>query len=118
MFSHPQSGFTRDGYRFFSVYDVSRAGVSIYISRRDPHKLVEHTQIAKLEWEDHEWNEPVAPSFCCDPDSMQHLFNSLWELGFRPPSTVRPDAIIEAKDAHIEDLRTIIFSQLKVKAHG
>jgi len=116
MFTHPQSGFTRDGFRFFVEYDICRQGVALYVARRNPHNLVEHTQLANLQWEDHDDGSIfAAPTLVCDPESMQHLFNALWERGFRPSSPLRQDAIIEAKDAHIEDLRTIIFSQLKVK---
>jgi hypothetical protein len=115
MFAHPQNGYTRDGFRFFAEYDICQQGMALYIARREPRNLIETHQVAHLEWTTPDCGARYSPTLLCAPESMQCLFNALWERGFRPSSPLRPDAIVEAKDAHIEDLRTIIFSQLGVK---
>lgn len=47
-------------------------------------------------------------------DGLQHLFNALWEHGFRPPERARKDDILSAKDDHLDDLRKILFDQLSI----
>ena len=115
MFAHPQNGFTRDGFRFFMEYDPCLQGMSLYLYRREPYKLCETTQVARLDWYEPEAGSRYSPTLLCDPESMQCLFNALWERGYRPSGNVRPEAIVEAKDAHIEDLRKILFTMLEVK---
>lgn len=117
MFSHPESGFSRDGFRFFVNYDISLQGMSLYISRMDPCKLLVHTQIGTIVWKDHpeECGDYIAPTLVCAPESMQHMFNALWELGFRPSGAVTPDAITAAKDAHIADLRKVVTTLLQIE---
>lgn len=116
MFTHPQSGFTRDGFRFYTEYCIERQGMGLYVMRRDPANRVETTQLAKIEWEPlSEYGTYHSPTLVCDPESMQHLFNSMWERGFRPTGPVKQDAIIEAKDEHLQDLRKLLFTTLGVK---
>ena len=45
---------------------------------------------------------------------LQHLFNALWEFGFRPPERARKDDILSAKDDHLDDLRKVLFNQLSI----
>ena len=45
---------------------------------------------------------------------LQHLFNALWEFGFRPPERTRKDDILSAKDDHLDDLRKVLFNQLSI----
>jgi len=47
-------------------------------------------------------------------NDLQHLFNALWEFGFRPPERARKDDILSAKDDHLDDLRKILFNQLLI----
>jgi hypothetical protein len=47
-------------------------------------------------------------------DDLQHLFNALWEFGFRPPERARKDDILSAKDDHLDDMRKILFNQLSI----
>ena len=48
---------------------------------------------------------------------MQDLLNALWDAGYRPSKerVVDNDAIIDAKDKNLGDLRIILFSQLGIK---
>ena len=115
MFTHPQNGFTRDGFRFYTEYSLHCQGMATYIMRRDPENRMETTQIARLEWKDADPNYRADPTLICQPETMQHLFNAMWELGFRPTGPQKPDAIIEAKDAHLSDLRKLLFTSFGVK---
>jgi hypothetical protein len=47
-------------------------------------------------------------------NDLQHLFNALWEFGFRPPERARKDDILSAKDDHLDDLRKILFNQFSI----
>jgi hypothetical protein len=47
-------------------------------------------------------------------DELQHLFNALWEFGFRPPERARKDDILSAKDDHLDDMRKILFNQMGI----
>jgi hypothetical protein len=47
-------------------------------------------------------------------DDLQHLFNALWEFGFRPPERARKDDILSAKDDHLDDMRKILFTQMGI----
>jgi hypothetical protein len=47
-------------------------------------------------------------------DDLQHLFDALWEFGFRPPERARKDDILSAKDDHLDDLRKVLFHSLGV----
>jgi len=115
MFTHPASGYTQDGFRFFSEYDICRQGMSLYVMRRDPENRMETTQIGTIVWNEMEqYSQYTSPTLTCAPESMQCLFNSLWERGFRPSSPMSPDEITKAKDSHLEVLRKIVFSQLDI----
>jgi hypothetical protein len=114
MFTHPASGYTKDGLRFFSEYDICRQGMSLYVMRRDPENRMETTQIGTIVWNEMEQYSYTVPTLTCDPESIQCLFNSLWERGFRPSSPMSPDEITKAKDKHLEDLRKIVFKQLDI----
>jgi len=47
------------------------------------------------------------PLFSMPVDQMQHMFNSLWSAGFRPPERALKDDIVGAKNAHLDDLRNV-----------
>ena len=51
-------------------------------------------------------------------DAMQDLFNLLWHAGYRPESRMKQDDILGAKDAHLEDLRTLLFKARGIDPTG
>jgi hypothetical protein len=117
MFAHPSRGWSeQDFMRIFVHYDFDRQGTAIHIARRKPGQLAEETQIVSVEWKDVAWGEQHSPALVLQPDTLQHLFNALWEQGLRPPIQIKQDAITEAHLQHLEDFRKIIFNQLEIES--
>jgi len=114
MFCHPMQDYTRDGFKFHSDFDMAWGKMSLRIMRDGNRDLCFRTpQVATLAWEDLEYGRLTNPTLLCEPDTMQHLFNSLWDCGFRPNGGARSEAIVAAKDQHIEDLRNICTKLLE-----
>ncbi len=46
----------------------------------------------------------------------QELIDSLWNIGIRPSENLNPTkGALQAKQEHINDLRSVLFSTLKIK---
>ncbi len=59
------------------------------------------------------------PSLRISPASATELMNSLWRAGFRPDPACRDESgAMDAKNAHIEDLRAIAYHVLKIPKTG
>jgi hypothetical protein len=107
------------GLIFAAEYSLSAQATQVFIARR---KLVGGEPVgmerAKLEWEDSDPRNMPEPTIVCrdteDGNQLQHLFNSLWQLGFRPPKHDPSGEVIQAKDQNLDDLRKILFNQLGV----
>jgi hypothetical protein len=48
-------------------------------------------------------------------DDAQQIINELWRCGMRPRDGSGALAHVEAQQAHMDDLRTILFNALKIK---
>jgi len=63
-------------------------------------------------WSEHQSGEIYQPLLRLrdteGPCQMQSLFDALWSAGFRPKQADKQDALVVAKNQHIEDLRQII----------
>ena len=51
-----------------------------------------------------------SPFMVLDSDAAQNLLDQLYEAGVRPSHGVDKGDVILAKDEHIKDLRTLVFS--------
>lgn len=47
-------------------------------------------------------------------ETVQSLMDQLWRLGLRPTEGHTSGAVVQAKDKHLEDLRKIVFKNLKI----
>lgn len=47
-------------------------------------------------------------------DTCQHLMDQLWYLGFRPEAGEMSVGQVAAVNAHLQDMRTLAFAQLRV----
>lgn len=57
--------------------------------------------------------EPIAQF---EKETMQELFDDLWNLGFRPSdANSDPQRVIESLNNHLNDMRFLLFSILKQK---
>ena len=52
-----------------------------------------------------------APTFEFDKASADNLMNALWEAGFRPSGYKSPDGEVRRLEAHLEDMRTLVFKK-------
>ena len=57
------------------------------------------------------WN---APFMTIGKDEAQSLIDELWHLGFRPERGQMSVGQVAATEKHLEDMRQLVFSQLKV----
>jgi hypothetical protein len=112
------------GMIFMSEYSVCSQAINIYIRRRkfeggQPVGI----ERAKLVWEDSDPKNMPEPTIVCRdmkdergaPSQIQHLFNSLWQLGFRPPKHDPSGEVIQAKNENLDDLRTLLFHNLGIE---
>jgi len=105
------------GLIFQAEYSMCSAATKIYIARRkfEGGQSV-GTEFAKLEWEEIDPSNIPEPTIVCrdreDGNELQNLFNSLWQMGFRPPKHDPSGEVIQAKDQNLADLRKILFNQL------
>ncbi|MCG8381829.1 MAG: hypothetical protein MJA28_06375 [Gammaproteobacteria bacterium] len=53
--------------------------------------------------------EHVEPVMTVDHDTVQHMMDELWGLGFRPSAGVSSTGQIEAMQAHLDDMRKLVF---------
>ena len=76
---------------------------------------------AQITWVTQESGNIVPPTISFSDregaNPMQDLLNALWDAGYRPSTKriVDNDAIIDAKDENLGDLRIILFNQLGIK---
>ena len=52
---------------------------------------------------------PPEPTVAIEDEAAQQLINSLWFMGYRPEITSSLNGELAAKDAHIHDLRSLVF---------
>lgn len=113
MFGHPKEGYTPKGYRFYVDFNMGWGDINLYMFRRTgPNSSVK--EVGEVVWAPlKEGMTPCDSTVHLDTESMQHMFNALWDFGFRPQHSVNPDALVTAKNEHISDLREIINQFLK-----
>ncbi|MHC4301961.1 MAG: hypothetical protein ACYS7Y_32260 [Planctomycetota bacterium] len=119
---HPFNDMSYRGLIFTAEYSIGAQALQIYIGRRKfaGGEMLPIIERAKLVWEEiPPCNMPEPTIVCRDNDDgheqMQHLFNSLWDLGFRPPKSDPSGEVIAAKDQNLADLRTILFKKLGIE---
>jgi hypothetical protein len=107
------------GLIFMAEYSMCSQANHLFIARRkfEGGQQV-GTERAKLVWEDLDpLNTPEPTIVCRDGEGknpFQHLFDSLWQLGFRPPKHDPSGEVIQAKNQNLDDLRKLLFHQLGV----
>ena len=112
------------GLIFMAEYSMCSQANHLFIARRKfEGGQPAGTEHAKLVWEDVDPRDMPEPTIVCrdmeDPrggtNPFQHLFDSLWQLGFRPPKHDPSGEVIQAKNENLDDLRKILFNQLGVE---
>lgn len=96
------------------TYNALRQGVDLYFLKRDTFH--DTTKIAKpAEFVDYDPGQVVEPTAFIPDGGFQKLMDALWRTGVRPTDSARLDSVVEAKDAHITDLRNILMKFLRMK---
>jgi hypothetical protein len=120
---HPFNHPNYNGLQFLADYSVAAQAVILNISRLDPQ--TGRRQMARIEWDE----VPDAGFVPCSTLAMrdqdargtgvdneaQFLFDALWEMGLRPAGSEPTTNVLASKDAHLKDLRTILFNNLGIK---
>lgn len=68
-----------------------------------------HSAVKQLVFEDVQGGDLIEPSFQLSHQQSQALFNSLWQIGFRPTDGTGNSGHVEALRNHLEDMRRIVF---------
>ena len=110
------------GLVFMAEYSVCSQAMQLFIARRKfEGGCSVGTERAKLVWEDDDPSNRPEPTIVCHDhrdqgkNQFQHLFDSLWQLGFRPPKHDPSGEVIQAKNQNLDDLRKLLFHQLGVE---
>lgn len=87
----------------------SRA-IEIYVTKGTTYPV-------EMEWEDVECTEGThrPPTFTLDYEACQALMDSLYGSGFRPTQGTGSAGQREALEKHLEDMRVLAFTKLKVE---
>lgn len=92
--------------------------VAVYLSDTDQktrHELVATEIIMKPI----DLGDLVAPSFTVPTAAMQALMNELWVAGFRPAENLNStQGKVETMQAHLNDLRTLLFKKSGIGGAG
>jgi hypothetical protein len=110
------------GPKFLVNYDISWQSEELRIA-----KLIDGEMChGVLTFEKHPLGD-ITPPTMRFPDKpsdrpLQHLFDALWNAGFRPPKVGNAseiiqvkDDLIEGKDVHLHDLRTVLFKTMGIE---
>jgi hypothetical protein len=110
------------GPRFLVNYDIAYQAEELRIS-----KLIDGEMChGVLTFEKHNPRDMTQPTMRF-PDGendrpLQHLFDALWNAGFRPPKVGNAseiiqvkDDLIEGKDSHLHDLRRLLFKTVGIE---
>jgi hypothetical protein len=69
-----------------------------------------------LEWvRQKEGFQPHETSFSLEGSEAQVTFDALWIAGFRPTEKINEASKLAATERHLDDMRAIAFSKLKVE---
>lgn len=112
MFWHPDR---RDApIRFQVRYAMEWQATELYAARNGQYGNIEIPVVAWTVTKPGEVYQPLLRlSDTEGPAQMQGLFDALWVVGFRPTKNGdRPEAVVAAKDAHLDDLRKIVTKLL------
>jgi hypothetical protein len=114
MLWYPQTH--QPGMAFHLMYCIEWQAEELRIMMRERDGSVKMAD--PLTFRDHTPGEHNPPAIRMDDREsgrgFQSLFDALWFAGYRPAQPLRQDAIIEAKDSHLADLRKVLFSTLGV----
>ena len=103
------------GQRSFRLdYSLENQAIELRARYQDHDGTV---YVAKpVEWEIHSignWPPPLLRVPDREESTIQSLFNSLWDAGFRPSTVMKQDAVVEAKNENLHDLRKIVTTLLE-----
>lgn len=68
--------------------------------------------VTNIEFQKHQQGLPITPFITLHKQTMQTLFNRMWELGFRPKDGTGNSGHIEALKYHLEDMRKLVFKEI------
>ena len=117
----PPSNWSDFGFKFHACYNPSMMAYELRVIENIPGGP-NKTLRAEVSWVDinEGRSEILPPTFSFGQrkhgNPLQELMDSLWDTGIRPSSdrVIDNSPILDAKDAHLSDLRKIVFHELGV----
>ena len=109
----------KDGWNFILRYDAEFSTVNLWIihqERDGPRTVIEPMNLTlRKEWgEGYEPPEPTIKFYDRDADDfLKGLSDGLVASGYRPDALKASDKEVAAIKNHLEDMRTLVFSQSK-----
>jgi hypothetical protein len=108
-FWHPSNDMP--GYRFHVNYSIEHQAREIRVGYVDYQG--KHSYGEPVVFTEREFGSPFPPTLRIrdkDGDSLQHLFNAMWDAGYRPrkEEIINVDSVVAAKDENLRDLRQIL----------
>lgn len=100
--------------RIYSALDRGSLEVLFYEERNGKLYVAKPVMFEMVE---QEYGMPVTStlSLMAYDDTLQNLVNAAGELKIKPESSHKLEGLIEAKDKHLKDMRTIVMHTLKIK---
>ena len=90
--------------------NISNNSIDLYIIREEPMRSGRPAMIAtEFILETIQEGEMYNPLVNFTPEEAAHLMDELWNAGVRPSNGAGSNATLDAKDAHLEDLRRLVF---------
>ena len=99
MFEHRKT-------RVYSYRSPYRGCVELYISRTESQTF---STVEPVEFVEIEEGTTGPPALTLTEDEAQEMFDSLWDQGFRPKNNEGNIGALSATQAHLEDMRTLVF---------
>ena len=85
-------------------FDPTHAAYSVYVFGRDQHEVTHVGAPISMVPVESRYAIPN-PTMKLDEDEIQRVMDDLWNAGIRPSHAGSASDVIEAKDAHIADMR-------------
>jgi hypothetical protein len=86
------------------------------VSKRDRDGKIYYGETT---WKEHDQGARLPPTIRIKDreggNGFQSLFDCLWSAGYRPAKDGTNEGLVASKDDHINDLRTVLFSQMGIK---
>ena len=83
-----------------------RGCIELYVNRREQQVV---SVVESVEFTEIEEGMSYQPALTLTDEEAQEMFDSLWDQGLRPKNNEGNIGALSATQAHLEDMRTLVF---------